>query len=57
MLFEHGFYLTKAIWALICLHDITPESVATLTDYFTDAFAVFNLGNFKGGHFHLILDK
>ena len=57
MLFEHGFYLTKPIWALICLHDITQESVATLTDHFADAFAVFNLGNFKVAHFHLILDE
>ena len=22
MLFEHGFYLTKPIWALICLHEL-----------------------------------
>ena len=40
MLFEHSmaFSLTKPIWALICLHDVTQESVATLTDHFANAF-------------------
>ena len=38
MLFEHGFYLTKPVWALICLHDVTRESVAALTDHFADVF-------------------
>ena len=38
MLSEHGFYLTKPIWALICLHGVTQESVAALTDNLADAF-------------------
>ena len=38
MLLEHGFYLTKPIWALICLHDVTQESITTLTDHLADAF-------------------
>ena len=42
MLFEHGFYLTKPIWALICSHDVTQESVATLTDHFADAYVCEN---------------
>ena len=36
MLFEHGFYLTKPNWTLICLHDVTRESIAVMTDHFTD---------------------
>ena len=44
MLFEHGFYLTKPIiWALICLHDFTWESVAALTDHFANAFVSENV--------------
>ena len=43
MLFEHGFYLTKPIWALICLHDVTQECVAALTDHFVDAFVRENV--------------
>ena len=38
MLFEHGFYLTKSNWTPICLHDITQESGAALTDNFAGAF-------------------
>ena len=38
MQFENGFYLTKPIWALICLHGVTQESIAALTDHFADAF-------------------
>ena len=38
-----AFYLTKPIWALICLHDVTPESVAALTDHFTHAFVRENV--------------
>ena len=38
MLFEHGFYLTKPIWALTSLHDVTWESVVALTDHFAYAF-------------------
>ena len=33
-----AFNLTKSIWALICLHDKTRESVASLTNHFADAF-------------------
>ena len=43
MLFEYGFYLTKPIWALICLHDVTQESVAALTYHFADAFVGENV--------------
>ena len=28
MLFEHDFYLKSLNWALICMHDVTLESVA-----------------------------
>ena len=38
MLFEHGFYLTKPIWPLICLHDVTQESFEALTDHFANTF-------------------
>ena len=39
MLFEHGFYLKKGLnWALICMHEVTRESVAAVTDHFADAF-------------------
>ena len=38
VLFEHGFYLKKLNWALMCMHDITLESVAAMTDRFTDVF-------------------
>ena len=34
MLFEHGFYLTKPIWALIYLHDATWVSLAAMTHHF-----------------------
>ena len=43
MLFEHGFYLTKPIWALICLHDVTREILAALTDHFIYAFVRDNV--------------
>ena len=33
-----AFNLTKPIWARICLHDFTRESVAALTDHFAIAF-------------------
>ena len=36
-LFEHGFYLTNPIWTLICLHNVTGESVAAMADHFADA--------------------
>ena len=38
MLFKHGFYLKKPKLGLICMHDITLESVAAVTDHFVDAF-------------------
>ena len=31
--------MTKPILALICLHDVTREIVAALTDHFAHAFA------------------
>ena len=43
MLFELGFYLAKPYWALICLHDVTRESVAAMTDHFPDAFVGKNV--------------
>ena len=43
MLFEHGFYLTKPIWALIYLHDVTWESVAALTDHIANAYVQKNV--------------
>ena len=43
MLFEHNFYLTKPIWAPICLHDFTRESFTALTDIFDDAFVRENV--------------
>ena len=46
VLFEHDFYLTKSIWALIFfLHDVTRESVAALTDHFADAFVRKNVAH------------
>ena len=33
-----AFNLTKPTLALICLHDVTCESIAALTDYFANAF-------------------
>ena len=38
-----AFSLTKPIWALICLHKVTLESVAALTDHFADAFVRENV--------------
>ena len=45
MLFERGFYLkSKSLyWALICMYDVTLESVAAVTDHFADAFVRENL--------------
>ena len=37
------FNLTKPIWALICLHDVTRERVVALTDHFADAFVSENV--------------
>ena len=36
VLFEHGFYLKSLNWALICMHDVTLECVAAVTDHFAD---------------------
>ena len=44
MLFEHCFYVTKSICALISLHEVTREIVAALTDPFADAFVRKNVG-------------
>ena len=38
-----AFNLTKPILGLICLHDVTQESVAALTDHFTNVFVRKNV--------------
>ena len=38
-----AFSLTKPIWALSCLHEVTQEGVADLTDHFADAFVHKNV--------------
>ena len=43
VLFEHGFYLKSLNWALICMHDVTLECVAAVTDHFADAFVSENV--------------
>ena len=43
MLFEHGFYLKKPNWALICMHDVALKCVATVTDHFADVFVRENI--------------
>ena len=45
MLFEQGFYLTKPVWALLCLHDLTRLNIAALTDHFADAFVRENVAD------------
>ena len=37
------FNMTKPILDLICLHNLTRESVAALTDHFADAFVRKNV--------------
>ena len=37
------FNLTKPIWALICLFDVTWERVEALVDHFADAFVRENV--------------
>ena len=37
------FTLKSLDWALICKHDVTLESVAAVTDHFTDAFVRENV--------------
>ena len=39
-----AFSLTKHIWALICLHEVTRERVAALADHFADALVRENVG-------------
>ena len=41
---KQGFHLTKPIWALICLHNVTQERIAALTDNFADALVCENVG-------------
>ena len=41
-----AFSLTKSIWALISLHDVTRESVAALTDHFADTSVRENIALF-----------
>ena len=43
--FNMAFSLTKHICSLICFHDVTQESVAALTDLFTDAFIRENVAH------------
>ena len=43
MLFEYGFYLKKAELGPDCMHDVTMESVAAVTDHFADAFVRENV--------------
>ena len=33
-----AFNLTNPIWAMICLHDVTREGIAAMTDYLADLF-------------------
>ena len=37
------FNLTKPNWALICLHDVEPESVAAFADHFANAIVHENV--------------
>ena len=41
-----AFYLTKPIWALICLHGVTQKSVVALTDHLANAFVRENVARF-----------
>ena len=43
MLFEHGFYLKKPEMGPDCMHDVTLECVAAVTDHFADAFVRENV--------------
>ena len=38
-----AFNLTKPVWALIFLHEVTRKSVAALTDHYVDAFVRENV--------------
>ena len=37
-MFEHGFNLKNLNWHLICMHDVTVECVAAMTDHFANSF-------------------
>ena len=41
--FNMAFSLAKPFWVLICLDDVTQESVVALTDHFADAFVRKNV--------------
>ena len=41
-----AFNFTKPIWALICLYDVTRESVVALADHFLNAFVCENIACF-----------
>ena len=43
VLFEHGFYLKKPKLGPVCMHDVTLECVAAVTDHFADAFVRENV--------------
>ena len=43
MAFTLKSLLKSLIWALICMHDVTLESVAAVTDHFADAFVRENV--------------
>ena len=43
VLFEHSFYSKKPKLGLICMHDVTRESVAAATGHFTDVFVRKNV--------------
>ena len=38
-----AFNLTKPIRAMICLHDVTREGIAAMTDYLADVFVHKNV--------------
>ena len=38
-----AFTLKSLNWALICIHDVTLENVAAVTDHFPDAFVRENV--------------
>ena len=40
-----AFTLKTLNWALICMDDVTPESVAAVTDHFVDAFVRKNVAS------------
>ena len=40
VLYEHGFYLKNPNWVLICMHGVTREKAAAVTDHFAVAFVL-----------------